>query len=58
MFGNERAPGAAFQVLFKLFREIFLWKGHVRIQLPRLEFVGVNRFSRVVIREALLQVAG
>ena len=48
---REGATGTALHVSFKLFGEVFFRQGNIRHEFPRFEFVGVGRFSRIVLGE-------
>jgi len=52
----EGAAGASFQGTLKCFREQFIWQRDIGHQVPRFEFVCVNRFARIVLREARAQI--
>ena len=53
---RKRAPCSALQVSFQFFREVLFRQRDVSHQVPRFEFVGMNRFSGVVFRESLPQI--
>jgi hypothetical protein len=56
MLFREGTAGASFQVSLKCFCEQLIWQRDVRHQVPRFEFVCVNGFARIVLREARAQI--
>ena len=52
----KRTPGTALQVFFEFIREMFFGQRNVHHQIPRLEFICVNRFSGVVLGETIPQI--
>jgi hypothetical protein len=46
---RKRASRSAFQASFQIFREALFRQRDIRHQVPRLEFIGVNRFSGIVV---------
>jgi hypothetical protein len=50
------AAGASFEVSLKCFREQFILQRDIGHQVPRFEFVCVNRFAGIVLREARAQI--
>ncbi len=56
VFFCKRAPRSALQVALEFLREMFFRQRNVRRQVPRFEFIGVNRFSAIVFGEAVAQI--
>lgn len=55
---REGVAGASFQISLKCFREQFIWQRDICHQAPRFEFVCVNGFAGVVLREARAEITG
>jgi hypothetical protein len=54
---GKGAAGVSLQVPLNCFCEQFIWQRDIRHQIPRFEFVCVNGFARIVLREARAQTA-